>query len=221
MKFISSEFGQAVQLFVMEEVRPQMPVYPLDFWTAISSRYRFASGPSDVLESLKSGAKFNVGQAVIRGRHINITELGIYNDGMIVNAHHTEEADAVMTDFITWVIKDFGFREPQTQIPRRFASNIIVEFDDSLDFMIKGFSKIGRSASENIKVYGLNVNLHVTRISFGIDPSSTPAGVNTSLFIEPRANRPFSEHRYYCGGPLTTDGLAAWLQAFESASLSG
>jgi len=219
MKFISPEFGQALQLIVMEEVRPQVPVYPVDFWTAVSERYRFVSRPSDVLESLKSGAKFNVGQAVINECNINITELGIYNDGVVVNARHTEDANAVMTDFITWTIKEFGFREPQTKIPRRFASNIIVEFNNSLDLAIKQFHTLSKLANEKIKIYGNDVDLHVTRLVLGTDPSSTPAGVSASFFIEPRANRPFSEHRYYCGGPLTTDGLAAWLLAFETAFL--
>ena len=220
MKFISSEFGQALQLLVMEEVRPLVPVYPTDFWNAIAERNRCASRPSNVLESLKSGAKFEVGYAIIQGQHISITELGVYNDGLIVNTRHTDEADAVMSDFIAWAITEFGFREPETHIPRRFSSNVIVEFDDTLDLAIKGFSTLNRLADDLTTAYGQGVRFHVGRISFGVDPATAIAGVNAPIFIEPRANRPLSEHRYFCGGPLTTAGLVAWLRTFEGAFLA-
>ena len=216
MKLISTEFGQALQLMVMEEIRPVTPVYAPDFYGAMMERYRFVTNPlNNIPEAMKTGAKFGIGQANVEGRAITITELGIYNDGIVVSTtDRTDSADVVMTDFIEWATERFGFRRPQTKIPRRFSSSVIVEFETGIEGAINGFGRLSKLGIEAVKAYGQNVELYVKRIGFGTDPLTTH-GFAAEFFIEPRAGRPFSEHRYFCGAPLTTDGHIEWLEAFE------
>jgi hypothetical protein len=217
MKLITTEFGQALQLLVMDEIRPATPLFAPDFYAAIAERYSFVSNPiNNIIEAMKSGAKFNVGKAAINGQSVSIAELGIYNDGIIVNAHHTDAADLVMDDFIEWATQRFGFRRAQTHIPRRYASNVVVEFDAAIDSAVVGFNKIRKLAVDAVRAHGQEIELHVTRLTFAPDPTAT-IGLGATFFIEPRAGRPFSERRYFSGAPLATNGHLAWLEAFEKA----
>lgn len=220
MKVISNEFGQVLQLLVMDEVRPPGGVYVPDVYDEIQKRYQFAVKPTDLVEAEKSGAKFRVGQFKNKRLTVQIRELGIYNDGIIVQTRDTSSAEAVLEDFIEWAPKKFGLRNPQTKIPIQYATNVVVEFDPGTDKIIRSFEPIAKTYAAVLKAnYEWDHSVRLTRFSFGVDPRDLPSQRNSLFFIERRAQQPYSGNRWFAGAPIKTEQLLEFLVMIEKASL--
>jgi hypothetical protein len=219
VKLISNEFGQVLQLIVMDEVRPPSGVYVPDVYEEIQKRYQFAVKPTDIVEAQKSGAKFQIGKLETKKGNLQIGELGIYNDGLVVNARDTKSAEAMTDDFLDWAIKQFDLRAPQTKIPRQYASSVVVEFDRATDRIIRSFEQISKAYSAVLKeLYGWEHELHLTRFSFGIDPRNLPPQRNSLFFIERRTQQPYAGNRWFAGAPIKTETLLSLLETVEKAA---
>jgi hypothetical protein len=213
MKFVSTETGQAIQLFMIDEVRPLKggPFLP-DVIANVARRYRFVSLPKEFGPG--QALKFETGFAADAGG-IPINALEIYNDGIIVNTTHTDDADIIMDEFLGWIKTELKFREPQTKIPRRYYSRIIVELDEGLDNFIANFETCGKIVT---RALGISNSMHVARMVFAVDPSPQPL---TSWQIEPRLGVPFEAKRYFSAAPLSTNAHVDMLAALERAAKPG
>lgn len=217
MKLIAPEFGQALQLLVMDEIRPLEGVFGPDLIKAMVDRYRFAVVPTDLAVAAASGFKFQTGVIALGARKIPINNLDIYNDGVVVNVKHTDDADAVMSDFIRWATEAFRLRAPQTKIPRKFASHVVVEFAVSLDEYLDAFEEIATLFSSALKkAINKELDMHVARFAIGADPVKGLPAMQTTLTIERRAGLPFEANRYYVTAPLATPVLLELLENIES-----
>lgn len=217
MKFISAEFGQTLQLVHLEEVRPLSGVYPPDFIQGVADRYKFVGYPTNIGEAIRDGYKFQTGVAVVRGESIPIASMDIYSDGIVCATRHTDHSDAIVSDAIEWLNATFKFREPSTRVPRRYASQAIVELSKPLDRVLRDMEKIIKIIEGPIKkATGRPLDMHVARLQIGADPVATgiPA-IQTTFMIEPRAGVTFDTQRYYVGGPLTTPDLLELVGAIE------
>src|ERR1700739_763435 len=61
-----------------------------------------------------------------------------------------------------------------------------------------------RSESTIKRIYGMNLEINVSRIALAGDPTKLPAGTTFEFMIERRAGRPFSEKRYFSSATLPT-----------------
>jgi hypothetical protein len=218
MRLISTEYGQSLQLIVMDEVRPlRGGTYLPDLISSVAQRYRFVSYPTDFAAAAQQGAKFQTGVIELGGIVIPITGLEIYNDGIIVTTSNTDDSDTVFDDFAGWAIQTFNLREPTTKIPRRHASNVVVDFDVSLSSFIRNFELISKLISSAFATTtGISHDLHVARLSIGADPAtSRVAQVQSTLTLEPRGGQPFTSNRYFSGAPLRTQEHLDLLGALE------
>lgn len=210
MKFISPETGQALQLIVMDEVRPVRGglVVP-DRVAEIQRRYQFTpfSAPPDLTQPLK----FQMGFIELDGIPISVTSLEIYVDGVIVNTRHTDDCDIVMDDFLAWAITQFNLREPETKIPRIYLSRIVVELESGLDLFIKKAETMKRIISD---AFGKEQKLEVARLVIG-PPSGTPIPYQHTWQIEPRIGQPHAANRYFSQAPLSTNAHVDMLIALE------
>jgi hypothetical protein len=211
MNFVSPEAGQTIQLWMLDEMRPlRGGVFMPDVITNVVRRYRFASFPKE----------FNPGQTlkfewgVSAGPEdlpITINSLEIFNDGVIVIAGHTDDADIIMDDLFAWLKSEWRLREPQTPIPRRYHSRVVVEFDEGLDYFIKNVEACSATVAQAM---GVTVPMHIARLAFAVEPS---VQAFTSWQIEARVGAPFEANRYFSAAPLPTNAHVDMLAAIERA----
>jgi len=220
MRLVATETGRVLQLIVMDEVRPPSGVYMPDLYQRIAERYAFVGRPTDIADAIAKGAKFQHGCLVTPSKTIVISEIGIYNDGVIVDALNTDDAEYVMEDVLSWTTVSFGLKERRTIIPPRFTSLVNIEFEAPVEPSIDRLMAITKciAASFN-RAYGSSVEINLLRLAFNADPLSVPNLVNTQFFIERRIQRPYSENRYQSGAPLRTEDHIGLLESIEDALL--
>jgi hypothetical protein len=218
MKLITTETGRILQLIVMEEIRPASGLYMPDLFQRISERYGFVVAPSNIPEAIVKGAKFNHGRLITPNRTIVISELGVYNDGVIVDTSNTDDAEHVCRDLITWANSTFRLRERQTIIPPRFSSVITVEFEREIEKIIKGINIfVARASAAFLHAYDMEIDAKLLRLSVNADPLTVIPMLNTQFYIERRIQRPYSENRYQAAAPLRTEEHVAMLETIEKA----
>jgi hypothetical protein len=211
VKLISAETGQALQLIVMDEVRPLRGGFIMpDRIVEIQQRYHFApfATPPDLTQPIK----FQMGFIELDGSPIQITSLEIYNDGIIVNSRHTTDCDLVMDDFIVWALDQFNLREPETKIPRIYLSRVVVQFESGLDLFIVKADKMKQIVA---RAFGGRQELEITRLIIG-PPAGTPIPYQHTWQIEPRIGQPHVANRYFSQAPLTTDAHVEMLNILEN-----
>jgi hypothetical protein len=212
MKPVSTEAGQALQLAVMDEVRPLRggPFWP-DVITKIAQRYRFVSPvPTDPAQP----AKFQVGVLELNDMTIPIISLEIYNDGIVVNARHTDDADAVMDDFVAWSMATLQLRESTTKIPRQYVSQVIVDLDGELNMFMRNFDALSSVIS---KAFGTQHTLHISRLAIGTEPIAGIPLARSTWQIEPRIGQPIASNcRYFSTAPIPTSAHFDLLATLEA-----
>jgi hypothetical protein len=217
MKIIATDTGRVVQLFVMEEIRPPSGIYMPALYQAISDRYGFVARPQDFHVAMTTGAKFNHGRLITPNKTITISEIGIYNDGLIVDSMNTGNAEFILEDFILWTKNLLGLRDRITQIPRTYSSLVTVEFDRPIEDALRGVEVFTGSLNAALKhAYGWDLETNILRFGINADPQSVPPLRNTHFFIERRIGRPYSENRYQSGAPLRTEEHLELLETIET-----
>jgi hypothetical protein len=219
---IATDTGRVLQLIVMEEIRPPSGVYMPDLFERVAERYAFVARPQNLAEAIANGAKFQHGRLATPNRSMVVSEIGIFNDGLIVDATNTDDAEYIMEDLVTWASATFALRQPITIIPRRFTSVITIEFETPIERALKGLSTISEYMSEAFKhTYNEDIAANLLRLSLNADPLTIPPFRNTQFFIERRIQRPYIENRYQSGAPLRTEEHIALLENIERALHGG
>jgi len=216
MKLISTEFGQSFQQYRLEEIRPFSGIYLPGLIATITERYGFGVVPS-FAEAVQQGAKFREGRLIVDDRLIAIKELGIYNDGIIVVAWNTEDADTIIDDVKSWELQTLKLREPIFKPVRRHFSSVVVEFDFSINRAFTMFAEFIRIYEEVLKrTYDWEFPVEASRVTFTADPTKMPLHSSADFVIERRAGGvPFSENRYFSSVPLQTRAHLELLEIFE------
>jgi hypothetical protein len=214
MNFISSEAGQALQLIDMDEVRPLSgEVFQPDAIARVMQRYRFLSTSAPNRTEPNQPIKFQTGVIELEGETFLITNLEVYSDGVIITARNTDDADKIINDLIRWTITDLHFRQPITNIPRTYQSQVVVSLDQSLNSFISRFNEI-RTIVE--RTFNADENsLNVLRLSIGPYPPGT-LPYRTTWQIERRIISPFVPDRYFSTAPLPTVAHLDMLAAIEA-----
>jgi hypothetical protein len=225
VRLIAVETGRATWLFPLEEITPLEPLDRGELTAALVDRYSFGVFPApntSVEESNKNGAKFQNGFFTFEGKRANITELAVFNDGIVVNANSTEAASAFIEDLINYVRSNFRFRDFTSKVRKVLVSQLVVEFDTRLAALIPLFEKIsGLINRETGQLYGTPVFMDFGRIDFLFDKQK--AGIDHAaprFLIERRAGVPFSQERYYCSASMRTDSHLNILAEIEKMLLA-
>lgn len=218
MNLIATETGRVLQLIVMEEVLPLSGIYMPNLYQQLAERYAFVGRPADYGDAIAKGAKFQHGRHITPTRTILIKEIGIFNDGIIIDSLNTDDAEYITEDFMEWVRTTFAFRERKTTIQRQYTSVVTVEFDNPIESAIKSLMTMVECMATTYNLsYDNNIDLHLLRLSFNADPLSVPPLRNTQFYIERRVQRPYSENRYQSGAPLRTEDHIGLLETMEAA----
>lgn len=221
MKVIAVEQAKVLDLVPIEEFRPVAGVYLPDFISAIGERYRFISGPKDLLEAMSTGAKFQQGVFRLKDEDIVIQELGLYADGIIFNTFHTNFSDIILEDFFEWAKAKFKLKERTSPIRRTYASVLVLEYEHEIETGLGKLSKIGKLLSDSLESnYGWKHQYSLQRLAFAVDPIGIQHLRTTQFFIERRVQYPYKDNRFYSGAPLPTDQHRNLLEAIERELLS-
>lgn len=220
MKLVGTELGRLVLLFSPEEGRPLHGLHPPDVFAAIKERYGFEYSPDltqpwDVVQ--KDGLRFKLCKFPWNDRTIAISELAFYNDGIVVSAFTTEDADAFCKDLISWAQEVLGFREFNTPPRHLYLSQIAVQFTHSPNNMLKGFKQFTMKLGEVYeKTYKNKAAFEVATLTLGYDKLSAPQGFAPAPFtIERRVGKQFTENTFFCEAGLTTTDHVQALEMLE------
>jgi hypothetical protein len=220
MKIVAHELGQLVYLVPAEEVRPVHHIPVQDVIAKLADRYRFASLPelSELWTKLNAeGLKFRDGRILRDGAPVGVIEFGIHNDGLMVKCRKTDDADFFLKDVLEWAQSELGFRKP-TRPPRiLYQSQVVVEFEKKLSSLVKDFAKLSKLLSEAYaSQYEIQEQVDLSRIAFRCDPLKLPAASAPAEFlVERRANRSYSEERYFAAAPFPSALHVKLLQKLE------
>lgn len=223
MKIITYEGGRILDLVPLEEFRPARGVYVPDFLGAIAARYQFVSGPKDLAEAAKSGAKFELGKFDLGGTIITVKELAIYSDGLICETYTTEMSDLVLDEFISWATATFGLQPRTTSIKRTYTSALVCNFDKDVESGLGPLARACDLFSRALKEsYGWDYSAKLNRLAFNVDPKDIPHLRNTNFILERRLQNPngYSENRYFSIASLKTEAHVRLLETIERELLT-
>ena len=106
MKLIGLEEAAVLDLFPVEEIRPERGIPLKRAVEAIQAKYKFHTIPDMSLdwETLHREAtyKFSGGELTVANTVKLINELSAYTDGFVVRCSHSDDAQAFLSDFYAW-----------------------------------------------------------------------------------------------------------------------
>lgn len=233
MKFASSFALKAVLQFSAEDVRPPHGYPPQLIVKGIADRYRFANAPAlqsqQLVTQIAPGgvllpmAPFVFQQGVFEhgGTTVQITQLEISVSPSIiaVTTYSAETADAFLDDLILYLEEAFHYQNILEHSNRAYGSNVIIEFDESVEANISALSEIGKLLSKTFSErLGAKLQVELERMTFSPDPLNIPLGLVpffSNFVIERRAQHPYAENRFFSSAPLRTDEHLAALEEIE------
>lgn len=217
MKLVAYDSVKAVQLFIMEEIRPLHGLHLPSVYNAVAQRYGFATQTSDLSQAMTTGMKFAQGTLFTAGRSIVILEIHIYNDGIVVSCPTSDDVDAVLDDLMRWAEATIGLRPPQIAQPRRYTSFLTVELDRVPDAKLNRFAATQRALTDAIReTFSEERRFDLHRIGLAVDPQLVGPFSHTPFFIERRVGVPYAQNRFWSGAPLKTDAHLRVLEIFEA-----
>jgi hypothetical protein len=204
----------------MDEVRPLTGAYMPDIFRGVAERYQFTGVPSDIADAIQNGAKFAHGRLLVKGQTVAVTDIGIFNDGLIVGAMTTDLADIILDDFLSWITSMYHLRERIILKPRTYTSNLVVEFDKLQNGAITRLENISRKLARALsESRGWNCDIDVQRVAVQTDPLDLLPHMmpltSTQFAIERRGGVPYSEGRFWSTAPLRTSEHLTLLESIE------
>jgi len=227
MKFISSAQATVALHVSADDVRPTQGILTRDLIAVVGDHYQFSVRPElppgfppQALPILG----FQSGVYIKDGSQHPIMSLNITPAGTSITAFDSEACDMILDDYVTLLDETLHYRTKDAPQRRSYQSNILVEFDPSLEQIISGFSVIEKILNQEIdrKDYPFKTK----RIAFGYgDPVQTNIFMQRPLEamdrgdfqIERRAQEPYERNRYFCTAPVRTSEHVRLLESIDLA----
>jgi hypothetical protein len=201
MNIISYRSGSLIALFPMEEFSPLKTVNEKHVLDKISEIYKFGKSPNISVsrdELQKSGLVFETGFHDTPDGTATIIQFSVHNDGVIIRASTTDQAENFFMELKEWLVNEYDFRP--VPVNSMYMSEIVVDFEKPLSNAFKDFEKIlnivTTKVSESREV--ISSSLQGFSIEFS-EKSNIPR-----FFIERRVGSDIKQERYFCGAPLKT-----------------
>ncbi len=224
MKFIGALYGITAFRESVEEYAPDAWPSFQETVDLVRKTYNFVScpvvAPGAPLPPVQvySGGKFEND-----GHSFAITQLVMATDGDIAVAGNTNHAEIFLDHLVNLLNKEFGYKIQTENLAKSYRSDLVVEFEKSLEEANPIISKI----QSIVQIYGTKRRnpRYLTRINFaeniGVTVASAVDGVeNTEFLIERRAGHPMEANRYYSSAPMKTEDHILALEEIEKALLT-
>lgn len=220
MKLIGQELGRIIVLFPIEEVRPASGIPLIPLVDGIRNRYNFVKPPDlnrPITDLDRDGYSFQVGTFLHEGQVITIREFTVYPDGVSVSCLDTTHADAFFDDIVNVAKEAFGFREFAREPRKIYRSQVIVEFEKSLNQLINGFTELSRLLQSAYEQHtGHNKAVDLNRVDFRMDSTKIPGIPPVSFILERKFGSPHENQRFISEAPVPSQAHLQLLQEIEN-----
>lgn len=225
MQVVSTQLGRLVFILNIDELLPQSGIDVPEALSMVTERYGFASSPTlqdSIQKAREQGFPFKVGKFVSKeGSKKNIQDFTIWNDGLVVNAYTTDDAEAFIDDFFSWGTEALGLRvNPSLNRIRAYLSEVVVGFDCSVDLAVRRFEAISTTIQETLKrTYENDFPLiQISSIGFDYDRSKALNAISAlaSFRLDRRVNHPYTDNVYFSQAPLRTEDHLHILESVET-----
>ena len=215
MRSIGSLSGRAIWPFATEEVYPQQGVSIQHMIGIIAEHYNFVLNPDPAAQ--ESVIEFRRGFLSANEHILPVTLIQVYTNGFLVEANDTEIADFILSDLIQLLREAIQLREPARDQGRKYVSQVAVEFEYSIDDLLKSTrGMLGLLTQTFVEAGYVSEPIGVYKYEFRVDTTQVPpASIQPSFIIERRDQTPFSENRYYSMAPLPVSDHVELLRKIE------
>src|SRR5271168_1214436 len=221
MRVINSLQGIVALRYSPDDTMPERTVLMRDLISFVGNAYKFSAmpqtPPGPVIDPVFS---FQSGELIVGDRKLAITSITLAVGGTIVAARNTDEADIILDDLVATLDTELGYRIRDNVKRRDYQSNIVVQFEPSLEDQISALLRAERVLNREIP--RPNAPFKTKRLAFGfgdpvrpIRPFSLDDIPNSDFVIERRAGEPYEDNRYLCAAPLRTSEHARVLELVE------
>jgi hypothetical protein len=226
MRVINSLQGVVALQYSQDDTMPERTVLIRDLLSFVGNAYKFSTRPqpppTPVVDPIFS---FQSGELILGDRKLAITSITLAVGGTIVAARDTDEADIILDDLVTKLDTELGYRIRDNVKRRDYQSNIVVQFDPSLEYQISALLRAEHILNQEIP--RPNAPFKTKRLAFGFSdplrpmimrPFSLDDIFNSDFVIERRVGEPYEDNRYLCAAPLRTSEHARVLELVEKGS---
>jgi hypothetical protein len=219
MRIISYDSARVTSLFPLEEISPKRSnIY--NIVEKIGGRYSFAKRPDFSLprtELDKTGLRFESGSFRFGDSDTPISDCTAFSDGIVINAQTTEVAEAFWNDLSDWLRKENNFRDFTITPTLRFISQLVVEFDGSINNILIEYGNISSIVSDAVsEIYEDKIEMEFARFDLDFDKIGRKSHhVIPKFSIERRVNVAFERSRYMCNAPIRTRNHVEILEKIE------
>jgi len=215
MKLLAVLVARSIWLFPIIDWNPYgRAMHPVFF--SLIEQYKFLKAPKLNEIDWQKGIKFEDGTFKTQaGEEINVT-LTVHTDGVIAETRSsTKDSDEFLNHALSFLTASFRYPEYQTVIRKKlYSSELHIRMEQSL-------AQIHSDMPEFMSRFSSRVSRDAVPFRMGINFSSDPGigGTQVGFRLEPAANFPFSENRYYSHASLQTDDHIRLLEEWESTFL--
>lgn len=214
MKLISYDAGTFVGLFSLEAHVPLRFTGQRAMLELIGSLYQFSHRPAltaSLDELQQKGFEFQNGELEIDGAVVSVRRLSIHNDGIVLVAPTTDDAEKVFDHLQSWLKSEGAFRE--VPVSRIYLSELVVDFDHSPAKLMRNYEKLQAIATKHMSDDNRpfkKAGLSQISIEFASETGNYPR-----FTIERRTGSGLDQDRFYCAAPLKTGHHIEALEALE------
>jgi hypothetical protein len=217
MKLRSIKLARSIWLVYLVDLNPR-GVYDYSIIRPMIDKYKFIKVPTKVEEfDLTKGCVFGDGSFQKDSQHNIGFDLTLFNDGLVVDTRSsTEDSDAFLNDFLTWIAAEFGMVPYQEVLRHKmYLSELWVQTDKPLNALNPKLEKFAKRINSLISGHAhQSTAFETSGIKFWTDPTdiTNPPG---PFMFERAEKTSFNENRYYSVAPLQTDVHLEMLEELE------
>jgi hypothetical protein len=221
MKLVGILQGIVAYRAVQEEYLPERSPPIQDLIRLVCDTYQFLQFPTFSPEiAAPLIFNFNNGKFSDKLGTFAITQLVMTSKGDAVAAASTDQADSVLEHLIELLDTHFGYRIRQSNKTKIYWSQVVVEFDSSIEAHIEKLGTIEQTITQHVK---RNERFKLKGFTFGTSTAILPTQSDAidilerqDFVIERRVDRPFEENRFFSSAPMRTADHVQLLTAIEA-----
>jgi len=234
VKIIHTRLARSIWLFDIRDLNPRGKDLLGDLIEWLKDAYQFdvapdpdnpvPSGPSNKLPPAPvqspapphapGGFLFQRGRFQAREEFfIEITNLTIYNDGIVVDAaSSTEDADRFVEDLLNSAAREFALTYDSDTVRRRlYLSQLILRSDASLEALNPALNTFAERLTRALA--DPQPRFKIAGLTFWSEPNES--GLHRIFSLERQTGTSFGERRYYSQAPFPTGVHYALLEELE------
>ena len=217
MELLAVRTARLVASLNAEELNPSGRPLAHDFMKAFVERYSFVKQPTtadEILDTQNKGLIFELG----KWNDVGVAKVVLFDWGIVVETNtSTDASESVLQDMLKWGAETFGLSNRPSLITRRnYVSELVFSSETSLPAISPKLRSLGDKITTLVGGYlGNSMQFEITGINLAFDASQSKQ-LFTPFQIYRLADTPFSQNKYYSGGPLKTSDHVQLINDFEA-----